>query len=400
MRPAQTPPHLFTLVILNGVSVVTLNMILPSLTRIADEFGVSYGYVNLAISGYLAITAVLQILIGPLSDRFGRRPVLLVSLAVFALASVGCLLARDFRMFLFFRLLQGVIASGHVLSRAIIRDMHPPNEAASLMGYVAMSMALAPMLAPVLGGALDMLWGWRAGFAVFSILGAALLLLLWVDLGETHHNRSARFAQQMHDYPDLLKSRRFWGYSLCIAFSVGGFYTFITGAPLVASAWFDLSPAMLGVGIGIITTGFMAGNFVTGRMATRTGVMPLILWGRSAATIGPLIALLLFLLGLGNLWVFFGAAVTVGFGNGLTVANASAGLLSVRPGLAGTASGLSGALAVALGAVLTSGTGAIVTEDNAPFAVLGLMSLISGLGLLSALYVRHCDRIDPLPGLS
>ncbi|WP_424986362.1 multidrug effflux MFS transporter [Microbulbifer sp. S227A] len=397
MRPAQSPPHLFTLVILTGVSVVTLNMILPSLAQMAEEFGVSYGYVNLAISGYLAITAVVQLLIGPLSDRYGRRPVLLVSVGIFVLASLGCLLAQEFRLFLVCRLVQGAIASGQVLSRAIIRDMHPPNKAASLMGYVAMSMALAPMLAPVLGGALHMLWGWRAGFALFSLLGIAILALLWVDLGETNGNRTTRFGQQLHDYPFLLKSRRFWGYSLCIAFSVGGFFTFITGAPLVASAWFDLSPAMLGLGIGIITTGFMAGNFVTGRMAARTGLMTLILWGRSAATAGPLIGLALFLFGQGSLWVFFGAAVAVGFGNGLTIANASAGLLSVRPNLAGTASGLSGALAVGLGAILTSSTGAIVTTGNAPFAVLGLMSLISGLGLLAALYVRRCDRIDPLP---
>lgn len=157
---------------------------------------------------------------------------------------------------------------------------------------------------------------------------------------------------------------------------------------------------MLGVGIGIITTGFMAGNFITGRMVARTGLMPLILLGRSAATLGPLIGLVLFVVGLGNVWVFFGSAISVGFGNGLTVANASAGLLSVRPNLAGAASGLSGALAVGLGAVLTSSVGALVTAENAPFAVLGMMSLISGFGLLSALYVRWLDQIDPLPDFS
>lgn len=397
MRTAQSPPHLFSLVILTGVSVVSLNMILPSLAEMAEEFDVSYGYVNLAISGYLAITACLQLVIGPMSDRFGRRPVLLVSVAVFTFASVGCVLAQDFWVFLAFRLLQGAIAAGQVLSRAIIRDMHPPSEAASLMGFVAMSMALAPMLAPVLGGALHMLFGWRAGFGLFTLLGFAVLVLLWFDLGETHHTRSTRFRQQLQEYPLLLKSRRFWGYSLCIAFSVGGFFTFITGAPLVASEWFDLSPAMLGVGIGIITAGFMAGNFVTGRMAARTGLMPLILWGRSIATVGPLIGFVLFVLGLGNVWVFFASAIAVGIGNGLTTANASAGLLSVRPNLAGTASGMSGALAVGLGAVLTSSTGVIVSAENAPYAVLSMMSAISGLGLLSALYVHWLDQVEPLP---
>ncbi len=397
MRPAQSPPHLLTLVILTAVSVVTLNMILPSLAHMAAEFGVPYGYVNLAISGYLAITAVLQIIIGPMSDRFGRRPVLLASLAVFVLASIGCVLAQNIWVFLGFRMLQGAIAAGQVLSRAIIRDMHPPNRAASLMGYVSMAMAIAPMLAPVLGGALDMLFGWRASFILFTLAGLAVFALLWVDLGETNQTPSATFGKQMRAYPHLFGSRRFWGYSLCVAFSVGGFYTFITGAPLVASAWFNLSPATLGIGIGIITTGFIAGNFLTGRLAARTSLIRLILWGRVVATFGPMLGFLLFLLGLGNLWVFFASAIAVGFGNGLTIANASAGLLSVRPDLAGSASGLSGALAVGLGAVLTSSTGAIVTAQNAPFAVLIMMSLISGLGLLAALYVYWLDLVDPLP---
>ncbi|MEY8841584.1 Bcr/CflA family drug resistance efflux transporter, partial [Cribrihabitans sp. XS_ASV171] len=101
----------------------------------------------------------------------------------------------------------------------------------------------------------DMAFGWRAGFVLYTALGLGLLGLVWVDMGETNSARSADFKSQFREYPLLLGSRRFWGYTLCCAFSIGGFYAFITGAPMVAAAWFDLSPAALGLGIGIITMG-------------------------------------------------------------------------------------------------------------------------------------------------
>ncbi|MFY2826296.1 multidrug effflux MFS transporter [Ruegeria sp. MALMAid1280] len=397
MRAAQSPPSLVTLVFATALSVLTLNMFLPSLARMAGDFQVDYALVNLSVAGYLAVSAVLQLTMGPLSDRFGRRPVLLICMAVFVAASVGCVLAESIWVFLGFRLLQAAVVAGPVLSSAAIRDMYSSNEAASKLGYVAMAMALAPMLGPMLGGALDSLFGWRAGFFLYSVLGAGLLLLLWADMGETNTNRSSTFAAQLREYPHLLCARRFWGYALCAAFSIGGFFSFITGAPLVAAAWFDLSPAMLGLGIGIITGGFMVGNFITGRIAARTPLTTIILIGRIVASTGPLGGLLLFLADLGSVWVFFGSAIFVGFGNGLTNANATAGLMSVRPKLAGSAAGLSGAMVVALGAVLTSLTGLWVSPENGPYLVLGMMWACSFAGLLAVLYVRWVDQQDPLP---
>lgn len=396
MRPATNPPHLITLVLATALAVLTLNMFLPSLAHIASDFGVDYALANLSIAGYLIVTGVLQLIMGPLSDRYGRRPVLLWSMGVFALASVGCALAENIWVFLGFRMVQGAVIAGQVLPRAALRDLYPPSQAAARLGQLSMAMALAPMLGPMLGGVLESLFGWRAGFVLYAIMGFAMLALVWADMGETNQNRSATFGAQMRQYPELFRSRRFWGYSLCAAFSVGGFYAFITGAPMVAAAAFDLSPAMLGLGIGIITLGFMAGNFVTGRIAPRVGLMPLIVAGRWVASLGPLLGLVLFLVGLGSVWVFFASAIFVGFGNGLTLANANAGLMSVRPHLAGSASGLSGALTVALGAALTTATGVVVNAQNAPFAVLGLMLAASLLSLAAALYTRWVDLRDPL----
>ncbi|MEX0328962.1 MAG: multidrug effflux MFS transporter [Ruegeria sp.] len=397
MRAAQTPPSLFTLIFATALSVLTLNMFLPSLAHMSEDFSVDYGLVNLSVAGYLAVSAVLQLIMGPLSDRYGRRPILLISMTIFVAASIACVMAESIWVFLGFRMVQAAVVAGPVLSSASIRDLYPPNEAASKLGYVAMAMALAPMLGPMLGGALDMLFGWRAGFVLYSVLGASLLALLWFDMGETNTNRSSTFAAQLKEYPHLFRARRFWGYALCAAFSIGGFFSFITGAPLVAAAWFDLSPAMLGLGIGIITGGFMVGNYITGRIAARTKLTTMILMGRIVASTGPFIGLLLFLAGLGSVWVFFGSAICVGFGNGLTNANASAGVMSVRPKLAGSAAGLSGAMIVALGAVLTSMTGALVSPENGPYLVLGMMCASSFIGLLAVLYVRRVDRLDPLP---
>ncbi len=393
MRYAATsPPGLPTLILLSGLSVLSLNMFVPSLANMAVDFRVSYALVSLSIGGYLGITAVLQLIIGPLSDRFGRRPVLLAALATFTLASLVCALTTDIRVFLAFRVLQGAVIAGWALSLAVIRDTAPPRKAASLMGYVSMAMAVGPMLGPLLGGGLDELFGWRASFAVFFILGLALLGLCWVDLGETNTRRSASFGKQFRAYPELLRARRFWGYALCMAFSTGAFYSFLAGAPLAAATMYDMSPAMLGVCIGSITAGFMLGSFLSGRFAGRYPLTTMMIAGRVVACSGLAAGLVLLLAGVVHVGLFFGATIFVGIGNGLTMPSSNAGALSVRPRLAGSAAGLSGALTVAGGAAVTAITSAVLTAANAAPALLGIMLLSSFTALAAALYVLRADR--------
>jgi Bcr/CflA subfamily drug resistance transporter len=295
---ATSPPRLLTLVLLTALSVLSLNMFLPSLPNIARDLESDYALVSLSIAGYLGITAVLQLIIGPLSDRFGRRPVLLAGLVIFILASLVCALATNIWIFLAFRILQGAIISGSALSRAVIRDMVSPQEAASLMGYVAMAMAIAPMLGPTFGGALDELFGWRANFFTFFALGIAIFALFWVDLGETNKSPSETFNKQFQAYPELYRSRRFWGYALCMAFSTGAFYSFLAGAPLVVDTLFDMSPAMLGFYMGTITAGFALGSYLSGRLARRYSLTTMMISGRIVACVGLMAGLMLFLAGL------------------------------------------------------------------------------------------------------
>jgi Bcr/CflA subfamily drug resistance transporter len=387
---------MFTLVLLAGLSVLSLNMFLPSLSNMAADFQADYSLISLSIAGYLAITAVLQVIMGPLSDRFGRRPVLLAGLVIFTLASLVCALTTSIWVFLASRVLQGAVISGWALSLAVIRDMAPPQEAASLIGYVSMAMAVAPMLGPMLGGALDELFGWRASFVAYAGFGVVALGLCWVDLGETNKTPSETFALQFRSYPELFRSRRYWGYSLCMAFSTGSFYAFLAGAPLVAVAMLGLSPALLGFYMGTITAGFALGSFVSGRYARRFALTTMMISGRIAACAGLMVGLVLAVAGFVNEISLFGATVFVGLGNGLTMPSCNAGVLSVRPKLAGSASGLAGALTVGGGAALTSITGAIVTAENGAYALLGMMLFASLMALAAALYVLWIDRREGL----
>ncbi|WP_299622916.1 multidrug effflux MFS transporter [Pelagibius sp.] len=390
--PQRTPPRLLTLILLTGVSILSLNMFVPSLVNIAVDLDADYTLVSLSIAGYLAVTAVLQIVIGPLSDRYGRRPVLLGGIALFTAASLGCLLAETVWTFLFFRMIQAAIVAGGALSRVVVQDMVPPKQAASLLGYLAMAMAVAPMLGPMVGGLLDELFGWRSSFLAFALMGIALLALTWLDLGETNRNPSQTFGSQVRSYPVLLRSRRFWGYAGCMAFSTGAFFAFIAGAPLVATALFQTTPGTLGIYVGSITGGFFLGSFAAARFAKRFELDTTMLAGRIVACSGLAVGLMLFAGGVVHELALFGSTIFVGLGNGVTMPASNVGAMSVRSDLAGTASGLAGALTMGGGALVTWIAGVFVTEETGAMALLGLMFVTSFLGLASAWWVHALNR--------
>lgn len=387
----RTPPTMTTLVLLTGLSVLSLNMFLPSLRQIAVGLEADYALVSLSIGGYLAVSAVLQLIMGPLADLIGRRPVILAGLVMFTLASLGCLLATNVWVFLGFRVAQGGIVSGMVLSRAVVRDLHEPDEAARQLGIMGMAMALAPLLGPMLGGVLDQLFGWRANFVAYAVMGAVMLTIAWRDWGETLREPSASFTAQFRTYPTLMREPVFWAWTICLVCSIGGFYAFMGGAPLVGEGAFGLTSALLGLGMGSISGGFMLGNYLTGRYATRLGRTRIVVLGRWCATLGPLAGATLLWAGAMHPLVLFGGAIFVGLGNGLTLPGANAGVMSVNPKLAGSASGLSGALTIAGGAVFTSLAATLSGGTLGPVVLLVLMSAISAVGLIAALVVQRLE---------
>jgi len=223
-------------------------------------------------------------------------------------------------------------------------------------------------------------------------MGLALLLLCWLDLDETNHSPSATFAVQFQAYPELLGSRRFWGFALCAMFSTGAFYVFLAGVPLVAARQFSISPGVLGFYMGTITAGFAAGSFVAGRYSRRYPRTTMMITGRSIAVAGLSMGLILFLAGYAHGVTLFFATVFVGVANGVSMPSVNSGAISIRPGLAGSAAGLMGASAVAAGSLLTTLTGFLLESGDAAIRLLGALLTCSLLALAAAIYVRLIDR--------
>ena len=387
--PARTPPHIGTMILLVAMVVLTLNMFLPALPAMALAFGVSEATMGLAVSAYMVAAGVLQLIMGPISDQVGRRPIILFSMMLYAVASLGTMVATDFTVFLVCRLVQAVVLAGSVIGLAALRDMYSTREAAGKMGTVAAAMAIAPMIGPAIGGVLETVLGWRAIFALYAGLGATCLVLCWVDWGEPRVEARRTPREQVAAYGALLGSGLFWAYALCTTFSVGTFYVFLSGAPFVALSTFDLSTAWIGAGLGSITGGFMIGSAMTSRFAPKLGLSPLIIAGRSLALLGLCLGAVIFLTVYSNPLVLFGATICVGLGNGLTLPNTNAGMISVRPDLAGSAAGLSGALQLFGGALLTSLTLIWIGQAATPLRLLALMIATSVVGLALGLFAAH-----------
>lgn len=390
----RSPPHIVTLVAIAGLAALTMNIFLPSLPSMAKDFGVSYGTIQILISGYIAMTALVQIAIGPLSDRFGRRPTVIGSLVILLVATLVCMLATDIYTLVVARMLQTAVVSGVVLSRAIVRDMVPLEEAASMIGYVTMGMTIVPMIGPTLGGVLGDAFGWRANFVAIFALGVGVLLLVAVDLGETNRNRSTSFSAQFKAWPRLLASPQFWGYTAVVTFTSGAFFAFLGGAPFIGATLMHMSPSTLGLQFVFIAIGYMAGNFVSGRYARRYGTSRMMLAGTIAMIVGTLVPATFLLAGVGSAFAFFGPQVIVGFGNGLTLPSANAGVVSVKPHLAGSASGLSGAIAMGGGAATSVFASSILTVESGAMPMLLVMLACGILAVAAILFLRYADFHD------
>lgn len=383
-----TPPHIITLVVIAGVAALCMNVFLPSLAAMALYFETDYAVMQFAVSGYLAATACLQLLIGPLSDLFGRRPVMLASIAIMIVATLVCMLAPNITVFMIGRVAQAAVVSGFVLARAIVRDMVPMEQAASMIGYVTMGMSVVPMVGPTVGGLLNDISGWQSSFALLALLGVGILALAWFDLGETNHNKSASFSQQFHAWPELLRSPLFWGYALTSTFSSGMFFSFLGGAPFVGSVLYGLAPAMLGLQFFFMASGYMLGNFVSGRYASQIGITRMMLSGNVIALAGIATTITLISTGAESAYAFFVPLALIGVGNGVTLPSANAGMVSVQPHLAGSASGLGGAMTIGGGAALSVLASSVLSKEDGTWPLLMVMLATGLIALLTTYVVR------------
>lgn len=389
----QSPPHLATLIMLSGISALNMSVFLPSLSDMADYFGTSYGVMQLAVPLYLAATTVVQIVSGPLSDRYGRRPVLVWGMVLFIFATLGCLFAPNVGVFLAFRILQAGVATGMVLSRAIVRDLYDSDRAASMLGYVIMGMSIVPMVGPMIGGVLDELYGWQSSFVLLILCGLLMIAITLRDLAETVERSNAGLFDQLRATPELLRAQRFWAYVLTAGFTSGTYFALLGGASHVAGEIFGLSPKIAGFALGAPAIGYMAGNGLSARLAPRLGIDRLILWGAAITLVPMALSLALGMAGMQSPKLFFGLCTLLGFGNGLVMPNSMAGMLSVRPKLAGTASGIGGAVQIGAGAVIAAVTGFLLEDSATPLPLQAIMAACALAALITALWAIRRNRM-------
>lgn len=377
-------PSILILVAVTAVNPLALNLYIPSMPSVQSEFAASASMVQLTLSLGLLGTAFIQLLIGPLSDQFGRRPILLGGLVIAVLASFYCALAPSLDHLIFARIVQVAGgAAGLVLGRAIVRDTHSTNEAASMLGYVTMGMAMAPMIGPVIGGILDDLWSWRAGFHFTGLFSLAVLIAAWINLSETNqYIGQAKGAKDLlRDYRQLLGMRPFWVYTAVSAFAAGTFFSFLGAAPYVSRALFDMSPTEYGLYFILVAGGYSLGNFFSGRYSALVGLYRMMLVGNLLTLAACSVLVILSLMSIESPQILFAAMFFLGIGNGVTLPNSNAGVVSVMPRLAGSSSGLSGSL-VTMTAASASFLVTLVLSDT----LLPMGLFMAGCALLALLF--------------
>jgi DHA1 family bicyclomycin/chloramphenicol resistance-like MFS transporter len=390
MKDSPTPPTgtrtgasglvIAVLIAVATLNSLSINMIVPALPSMAAGLATDFASVQLTLSSYLFATAIAQLVHGPLSDKFGRRPVLMTGMLLYILASIICLVAASVWIVILGRILQGVgAAAGFALGRAIVRDLYEREKAASMLGYITMGFSLAPMVAPLLGGLISDHFGWRLIFLFLTGVGCTLLLLTWAALPETRRpvpegeKRIGFFAS----FAILAKIPAFWAYALATGFMTSVFFAFLGGTPYVAMTLFGMTGTDYGLYFVFVPIGFFIGNFLTARLTMRVGSGRMMRIGNLVSLGASIGSLLLLASGWRHPLALFAPIYLVGLSNGLSNNNAIAGAVSVRPHLAGAASGIAGSFQIGFGAVATVIIGYLLTLTSSPMPVPILMTVLS-----------------------
>lgn len=381
---ATSPLGILAVVIVaTALAPLSMHIIIPSIPGFQDAFGVSYATAQLAIPLFLIGMAGAQLVHGPLSDRFGRRPVMLVGLIVNLLGSALCMVAPTIEILIAGRFVQAVGGCvGMVVGRAIIRDLFDRRRTASLLAYVTMVMVVAPMLAPALGGILDEWQGWQAPLAFLLVAGviAFAATLRWLPETLAEPGGGLGFASIPGDFAFLLRQRRFIGYAFGLSFTSVTFFAFVGGAPYVTVELLGASPSDYGLFFMPVVASYMLGNFVSARLTQRVGIDRMITMGMIIVVTGGTGALLLHMSGHTTAVTLFGGMAFMALGHGFCIPNQLAGAVSINPRLSGSAAGLSGSLQIGMGALASAVTGALMADSAVPMAV---VMFLGALGLLA-----------------
>ncbi|HSK38791.1 MAG TPA: multidrug effflux MFS transporter, partial [Arenibaculum sp.] len=372
------------------------DLYLPSLPTLVTVFGTDIGTVQLTLSVFLVGFAVSQLVYGPLSDRFGRRPVLLGGITVFLLASIACMMAGTIEELIAARFFPAVGACcGPVLGRAIARDVYGRERSARVLAYMTMAMALAPAVGPIIGGWLTTALGWRANFALLALYGFAMLVSVAGLLAESnpHRDRTAlRPGRLAANYAMLLQNRPYLACVLCVAFIYSGIFSFISGSSFVLIDRLSLTPTAYGMSFGAVVLGYMVGTFAAGRLTLRLGIDRMIRMGTVVALAGGVLGMVPALAGIVSLPAILGPMFVFMAGAGLALPNAMAGAVGPFPTMAGLASALLGFVQMLVASAVGILVGHLHDGTSLP-----MMAMIAAAALVAASAYRALAGREPQP---
>ena len=345
---------LLLLVAMTGVAPISLYMLVPALPVLATAFGRDISIAQMTVSLYMVGIACSQIIMGPLSDRFGRRPVLLAGLALMVMASAACIFAESLPQLIAARFLQALGgATGMVVSRAIIRDLYSRERISSMISLVIAVMMIAQMLSPLTGGLLETAFGWRSIFYVITAASLSIAVAIALTLPETRRVR-AEGGNFRGDVGYLVTSRPFVGYMLCQVLASQIIFTFAGGGPYIVVMQMGRSSAEYGAWFAATGFAYLIGNLFCVRFAPRHSLERLIWFGLALQFTGSFLNLIWGVTGLNMApsWLF-GTQMLVMFANAFVMSNSAAGAISIRPEAAGTASGAMGFLQMGIGSLFS-----------------------------------------------
>ena len=389
------PPPVWLIAILAAVTATgpfAMQIFLPALPAIQLSFAVSPATAQLTLSTSMVAIAVGTLIYGPLSDRYGRRPILLWGLFVFVIGGLGCALAPDIHTLIVARIVQAVGgAAGMVIARAVARDHYGPRGAANVIARLTMVMVVAPMVAPAIGGVIVDVANWRAIFGLVCIAGVVVIGAVLIMFHESHHaeDRMEAAAGMLRGFAQLLASPRFVVLALYPAFSSTIFFSFISGAPYVMVGLLHRPATEYGLYFMLVAGGFMLGNFASVRLMTRYTTLSLMTTGMLIALAGVAIAILFVMAGVLSPLTLFLPVMLAQFGQGIGLPNAQAEVINVFPLRAGTASALTSFSQMMFAAAGSQLLG--VLQNGTPWPLLMLM-LLGVTGALTAVTVARSMR--------
>jgi DHA1 family bicyclomycin/chloramphenicol resistance-like MFS transporter len=388
-RPASISPVFMALLVgMTALAPLSMQIFVPALPAIQRAFGVPTGVAQLALSLSILASAVATLSYGPLSDRFGRRPVVLAGLGVFVVGSLLCSLAPTIGVLIVGRIVQlAGAAVGMVIARAIVRDRYERDRAASMIAYLTMAMVVAPMLAPTLGAILMDLADWRAIFGALTLAGIMLAWGARLRLEETRSSPSGGPSLTLlAGAGRLLRSAAFIGYVLPSSFMMATFFAFVSGAPYFMIDVLGRSATEYGLWFIVVSVGYMAGNFTAARVTRRVGLDRMIVLGLVLALAGTALALGLIMALPWTPVLLFGPMMLASVASGLATPNAIAGAISVDPTMAGTAYGLTGFTQMTNAALVSQAVGML--QNGTPYPMAGFMVGCAAMSLVGFVLPR------------